>query len=187
MNQNIGASNLKCRKWFIFLKYEKVVVLLCITIVLGDSSGTTDHIFSCPDGEYITGINYRYTEVVNQLEFLCTSNYTIGPFGGNDAGRHSSLLCNEQHYITTFYINNNTNLDRLGIRCLHQNDKFGKGKLIGSVGKEVTTTYDGPTRSYDARPTSGVVTTGNNNEIVDFKINYSAVDVGKLFSIICNP
>ncbi|XP_037030382.1 uncharacterized protein LOC119070179 [Bradysia coprophila] len=137
------------------------------------------HRIECPDKGMMSGINYWGMVSLGQVEFICNSSkgqITIGPYGvgdeSNSNGISGSLLCPEQHCISSFYGSITTNLNRLGIRCRHEDDIDSAGTVLGEFGLDIGTNFDYLSQSLGARLMSVIVQT-RNMTISVFKSVYS--------------
>ncbi|KAJ6647410.1 hypothetical protein Bhyg_02632 [Pseudolycoriella hygida] len=139
----------------------------------------------CPYDGAITGINYRFTSILHQIEFICTSSMgksTIGPFGGDD-GRSGKIECPQGQYISSFYGRSAIRVDRIGIRCKSQNDIISEGTPHSETGGSGGDIFDDLDLSIGARPVSILVRAGKDVDAI--QITYANITVPTLCVNCC--
>ncbi|KAJ6649086.1 hypothetical protein Bhyg_04319 [Pseudolycoriella hygida] len=149
-------------------------------------TGGTENAIECPYGGAITGVNYRAAQMVDQLEFVCTSSVgksTIGPYGGG-GGSPGSLNCPEGHYVGSFVGRSAAKLDRFGIRCRPENDMNSDGVIVGQFGGGGGTAFDELAFSIGSRPISIKVRSGS---VIDgFQVTYGNIPISGKLCTSCN-
>lgn len=143
-------------------------------------NGGVDNKVICPMGGAFTGINYRSSDRLHQIGFVCTfpiGKTTLGPYGGG-GGEPGSVHCPKGQYISSFNGRSNDRLVRLGIRCRPENDVDSRGVLVSEFGGTGGTEFDDLPFSIRSRPVA--ITVRAHGEVDAIQVTYGNDPIGTL-------